>query len=176
MPQIKSRAEMVQADAPDDAALLAAATEYKLPTGLHIWWLAPDLEVLMAFTGDLPDPITASVYHLLRNEGEIDDKDDPRSYDRQRNRVRGMMQIARHGMVKPRFDPDRAVGDGVEVLGRRQLPIIDLEYIYTWLFRLSSAAEVYEIPPADQPGRTEATASDSGEVREDASGSDGGGG
>jgi hypothetical protein len=170
MPQIKSRAETLRASAPDDAALLAAATEHELPTGRKIMWLAPDLELLMAFTGDLPDPITAAVYHLLRDEGELDEKDDPRSYDRQRNRMRGKMQIAAHGMVKPKFDPELAVGDGNGTWGRRELPSIDLDFIYSWLFRLATTPALLQMANADQSGRTTPPPPDSGEVRDDSGG------
>src|SRR3546814_5691022 len=45
----------------DDAALLAAAKQYTLPSGRVIHWLAPDEMEMLAFTGVLPDPITAAV-------------------------------------------------------------------------------------------------------------------
>lgn len=159
MPQVKSLG--AASPPPDAAALLAAATPYTLPSGREVLWLAPDLETLMAFTGALPDPITSAVYHLLRDEGELEPKDDPRSYHRQFNQVRGMMAVAAAGLIRPIFDPDRTLGDGNGTIGRREMPLPDLEFCWYWLFRRATTPALY-LAAAEQSGGV-ATATPAGE-------------
>src|SRR6185369_17285063 len=154
-------------DAPDQDALLERATQYTLPSGRVIWWLAPDEMELLAFTGLLPDPLTAAVYLLLRDEEAIEEPpDDPRSYQRELQRLKAEYQILKHGMVKPRFDPDQAIGND-EVWGRRDLPRVDRRYIYDWLFRLGTTPAAVGVPYPDESGRAAGPAPDREGVQPD---------
>lgn len=170
MPQIKT-AQAAPSDTPDQAALEAAATAYTLPSGREILWLPPDEMEMLAFTGALPDPLTAAVYLALVDEGSISaNEDDPASYHRMLNQRRGIDQIIRCGMVKPRYDPTLVVGDGVEVLGRRQLGQADRSFIWNWLFRLNATPAFIKAATEDREldGAAD-VAPDRGDVPPDAS-------
>lgn len=160
------------APGPDDAALQAAATEYTLPSGRTILWLPPDEMEMLAFTGALPDPITAAVYLLLEEEGAIVKEDDPASYHKKRSEMQAKYHIIKHGMVKPRFDPSLVVGDGVEVIGRRQLTREDVSYCYYYLFRLGTTPEALAAANANQPDGLAHAPSASGGIRAESSGTD----
>lgn len=154
--------------APDHAALLARATEYTLPSGRQIWWLAPDEMELLAFTGLLPDPLTASVYLLLRDEGALSDADDPASYQRELSHLKATYAILKAGMIAPRFDPDLAIGDDA-VLGRRDVPRGDRLFIFQWLFRLGTTPEAFMSSQHHEPGRIAGAAPDRGDLPPDTS-------
>ena len=173
MPQIKSQGAAAT-PAPDDAALRAAATRYTLPSGRSILWLAPDEMEMLAFTGTLPDPLTAAVYLALQEEGSVETNDrDPASYHRALERERGVDQIIKAGMIAPRYDPTIALGDGVSVLGRRQLARGDRSYIFNWLFRLGTTPEGFTLAATDQPGGTANAPRDSEGISPDARAADG---
>jgi hypothetical protein len=135
----------------DDAALLAHAEECALPSGKTIWWCQPDELALMAFTGDMPDPLSSTVMLYLREEGSLPaDEDDPASYIKQRQHLKAEYEIIRQGMAKPRFDPDKEFGDD-DVWGRRNLSPTDRTYIITWLFRIGRQSPAYARQPARIP-------------------------
>jgi hypothetical protein len=162
------------APAPDDAALLAAATAHVLPSGRCIWWLAPDEMEMLAFTGELPDPLTSRVYLLLRDEGSLpDEKDDPATYQREFNAIEAEFVVIKHGMVKPKFDPSLAIGDGVNVIGRRQLSRGDRRFIMNWLFRVGTTPEAFSLAQSDQPAGAAQPPRDSGGIPPDAGTADG---
>jgi len=154
--------------APDHAALLARATEYTLPSGRRVWWLAPDEDEMLAFTGVLPDELTAAVYLLLRDEGALDEKDDAASYQRDRTRNRAIAEIVKRGMIMPRFDPSLVIGSG-ETLGRRDLSRGDRLYMYNWLFRVGATPEAFQTALIDQSGRIAGAAPDRGDLPPDTS-------
>ena len=158
-----------QSPPPDDAALLARATAYTLPSGRVIHWLAPDEMEMLAFTGDLPDPLTAAVYLLLEQEESIVKEDDPASYHKKFNGLKAQYAILKAGMVKPRFDPDLVIGDGEIVWGRRDLPRGDRLYVYNWLFRVGATPEAFMSANADEPSGVADAAPDRGGVPPDAS-------
>ncbi len=160
------------APASDDSALLSHAKEYILPSGRRIWWLPPDEMEILAFTGALPDPITAAVYLALREEGALDEKDDPRAYHRELGQLKAEYAILKAGMVKPKFDPDLIIGND-EVLGRRDIPRGDRLYAWNWLFRLGTTPEAFSLPRSDESRRFEIVASDSGNLPPDTSATDG---
>lgn len=173
MPQLARAGATAPATAPaTDDELLAAAEEVRLPSGRRVWWLAPDDMEMLAFTGELPDPITAAIYLLLEDEGAIVKDGDPGSYQRKRNQDNAKHVIAKAGLIKPRYDPDLIVGDGMNVIGRRQLGRGDRDYIYNWLFRVGAAAPSYALPNADQPGGLAHAASDRGDLPHGAGGAD----
>lgn len=110
-----------------------APTEYLLPSGRRVLWRQPDMFAILAFTGTLPDPITAAAIKLLTNEGAYTPTDNPLYYVHQAERIKGMYGLVAHGMVSPRLDVSKEWGDG-DVLGRRDISFGDVEHLY-WLFR-----------------------------------------
>lgn len=172
MPKLLAPGAVPEAAPIDDDALLARATEYTLPSGRRILWLAPDEMEMLAFTGTLPDPITASVYLLLRDEGALTEEDDPASYQRELQHIKATYAICKAGMVKPKFNPDLAIGDGENVLGRRDLSRGDRNYIYNWPFLVGATPEIFAAANRDRLRGVAKPTPDSESLRSDASGAD----
>jgi hypothetical protein len=158
---------------PDEAALLAAAQEYTLPSGRVVWWLQPDELEMMAFHGTLPDPILGKLFVMLRDEGSLEDKPRLDDYRDDLNEIQAQYHVIKHGMVKPRFDPSLAIGDGNGTIGRRELTRGDRLFVYHWLFRLGTTPEARELARIDQLTRLANATRDSDGVPHDASTADG---
>jgi hypothetical protein len=78
-----------------------------------------------------------------------------------------------HGMIKPKFDPSLAIGDGVSTLGRRQLSRGDRNFIVDWLFRAGTTPKNYQVAFAPEShGAANVTPTSNG-VSPDASATDG---
>jgi hypothetical protein len=129
-----------------------APAPHVLPSGRQITWLMPDIVACLSFVGTLPDPYTAAAIKLLIGEGSYAPEDDPRYYFHRLEMMRGMQGIVAHGVVSPQIDLTREWGDGVDVLGRRDLSWADWEYAYQVLFRLGDARHALPTPAADESG------------------------
>lgn len=111
-----------------------------LPSGRVVEAEMPDLFTIMGQVGNIPDPVTAAVIDLLTNEGSLKKDGDSSKYRNKADQIRGLYGIALHTLVRPRVDLRAARGDGVETLGRLDLPIGDLEHIYYSFCRLGDSA------------------------------------
>lgn len=99
---------------------LPDAFESMLPSGLTVQWRMPDLIQLVSFDGLIPDPITASVIQLLKNEKSYTSENDPLRHQHEAQNIKGMLGLTAAMWEKPRFDPSVEYGQG-DTLGRREV-------------------------------------------------------
>lgn len=138
-----------------------------LSSGEIAEWKFPDPFKIIAFSGLIPDPVTAATIDLLMQEKTLTSDADPRKYVQQAQQIRGMYGIVEHMLVKPRFNPRVEWGDGKEVLGRTQLGFRDAVGLYT-AFLLGPSPAFIPSSGANDPGGTANTAPDGDGVRQDA--------
>lgn len=130
-----------------------------LPSGRVVEAEMPDLFSLLGQIGQIPDPITAAVIDLLTQEGALKRDSDPTKYRNKADQLRGMYGVAALCLVRPRLDLKTERGDGVEVLGRRDLPFGDLETLYYSFFRQGDGAATLEASAAADAGGAPGAAS-----------------
>lgn len=148
------------------AAAGGHAQTHTLPSGRVIRWVMPDIFSIVAFDGLIPSPVIGAVIKLLVNEGAYTPETDALFYKHKAEQIRGMYGIVAAGMVSPVLDISREWGDG-DILGRRDIPLGDVEYAYYILFRAGTGREATN--PVDALGAASA-APDRRDVQEDAGG------
>jgi hypothetical protein len=140
--------------------------ESELPSGLLVKWRMPDFAQIVSFDGVIPDPFTANVITLLKNEKSYQTEDDPMRFIHEAQNIKGMLGLTAAMWEKPRFDPTIEYGEG-DVLGRREVGYQD--HVATFLLaRFSTRNPAFPSPYANKPERTEDASSDRGDVSQDA--------
>ena len=162
-----SRARM-RGEAP---APLPDAFESVLPSGLLCEWRMPDPFTIVAFDGLVPDPMTAAVIDLLKNEKSYTSETDPLRHRHEAANIKGIYALAGAMLVKPKLDVNEEYGAN-GTLGRREVGYQDAIYLYH-AFRFSTRQPPSAPADADQPERSADAPSDSVGVSPDASAADG---
>ena len=152
-------------------APLPDAFESVLPSGLLCEWRMPDPFTIVAFDGLVPDPMTAAVIDLLKNEKSYTSENDPLRHKHEAANIKGIYALAGAMMVKPKLDVNEEYGAN-GTLGRREIGYQDAISLYH-LFRFSTRQTPSASADADKPQRAEDVASDSVGVSPDASTADG---
>jgi len=143
------------------------AFEDTLPSGLHVTWRMPDPFTIIAFDDTLPDPITAAVITLLREEKAYTSEFDPMKFRYDSQSIKGMYGIAAAMLEQPRLDPAQAYGDGDGTLGRREMGYLDVCALY-WKFRTHTRLMPIVAPDGAEPGGPALAPPDSDGVPPDA--------
>lgn len=144
-----------------------APFEDTLPSGLFVKWRMPDPFTIIAFDGHIPDPVTAAVIDLLKNEKSYVEDDAPFRHRYEAANVKGMYALAGAMLESPKLDVRLEYGDG-ETLGRREVGFQDVIQLYFW-FRSRTRTAVIPSPRADIIERTTDAPSDRGDVPPDTS-------
>lgn len=155
---------------PEKRVVMPPPFEDMLPSGRVVHWRMPDPFQVVAFDGVVPDPLTAATIKLLKEEGSYTEESDPRKFRYDAQQIMGWYAIAGAMLVRPPLDPTVEYGDGV-TLGRREIGKEDVRHLYALFLYFAPEKFVYA-SPADGPERATDIASDRGEVRQDASGTD----
>lgn len=138
--------------------------EMMLPSGITVKWRMPDPFALIAFDGLIPDPTTAAVLELLKEEQQKTAASDPRKFVVTAQGIKGMYGLAGAMLVEPKLDVGEEYGSN-GTLGRREIGIMDVSHLY-WAFRLSTRQPPLALANTNDAERTEDTGSDGGAVRE----------
>lgn len=141
-----------------------------LPSGLMAQWRMPDPFAVVAFDGVIPDPLTAAVIQLLKDEKSYTADADPRKFRYDAQNILGMYALAGAMLEKPTLDPTREYGDG-DVLGRRELGYKDACHLYALFLFFSRPATARAADPTE-PERPTNAASDREGVPPDPSAAD----
>lgn len=155
-----------------DAGAAAQVFAHTLPSGMACTWRMPDPFAVIAFSGVLPDPLTAATIKLLVNEGSYVPEEDPRYYHHKAEQVRGKYGLAGAMLVTPRLDVHAAYGDGNGTIGRCEIGQGDVDELYS-LFRLGPRSPFIRPAYPDDISRAADAAPDSGNVSPDAGGAAG---
>lgn len=142
--------------------------ENTLPSGMYVKWRMPDPFAIVAFDGHIPDPFTAGVIDLLKNEKSYVEEGDPLRHRHEAANIRGIYGLAAAMLESPKLDVRLEYGDG-ETLGRREVGFQDVIQLYYW-FRTKTRTAIIPSPDADIIERVEDVASDRDGLQEDASG------
>ena len=146
---------------------LPPPTESMMPSGLTVKWRMPDFIQLVAFDGMIPDPLTAAVIDLLKNEKSYTDEKDPARHKNEAANIRGMLGLTAAMWESPKFDPTVDYGDG-DTLGRREVGYQD--HVATFqIMRFGTRTPVAASASADESERIENVALDRDGVPPDAS-------
>lgn len=145
--------------------------EKTLPSGQWCQWRMPDPLKIIAFSGAIPDALTAKTITLLKQEKSYQDDKDPRQLMYDAQAIEGMYALIEHMLVWPSFDPRREYGAG-DTLGRRELGYLDVVSLYLE-FRVGTRIIARLPARADESQWLAEPARDSGDLRTDASAADG---
>lgn len=140
--------------------------ESVLPSGLLVKWRMPDLIKLVSFDGMIPDPLTAAVIQLLKNEKSYKSEDDPLKHRHESNNIKGMLGLTAAMWESPRFNPTVDYGEG-DTLGRREVGYQDHIAMFQ-LAGFTTRNPALPSPYANQPERPADAALDRGDVQENA--------
>lgn len=142
-----------------------------LPSGLMVKWRMPDPFKVIAFDGDLPDPLTSAVIRLLSEERAYTPDTDPRKFRVEVATIRGMYGIVAAMLIEPEFDPAVEYGEN-GTLGRREIGYRDITRLY-WHFCLGTRLPLPVAAAPAEPDGTADPAPDSDRVPSDTSGATG---
>jgi len=115
--------------------------EYMLPSGDIAQLEHPDLWVILSQVGNIPDPITAKVLRLLELEGIAIPENSSSQWKYIADKHMGMFGIYSWCRVDKKLDLAIVHSEDEKMLGRNDVPIIDLEYVYYNFFRARNAQE-----------------------------------
>jgi len=138
-----------------------------LPSGLMVTWRMPDPFSIIAFDGVIPDPITAAVIALLKDEKQYTPESDPKKFRYDQQSIKGMYGLAAAMLESPKLDPNREYGDGDGTLGRREIGYLDVCQLY-WLFRAGTRLPPLDTPDPAEPERPADAPPDRDGIRDDA--------
>lgn len=143
-----------------------------LPSGLMVTWRMPDPFKIIAFDGDLPDPLTSAVIRLLSEERSYTPDADPRKFRTDAAAIRGMYGLAAAMLVEPKLDPTVEYGQN-GTLGRREIGYLDVATLH-FRFRIGTRLPAPVAPDPAEPDRPADAPPDSDGVPPDAGGAAGG--
>jgi hypothetical protein len=96
----------------------------------------PDVFAIVAFDGIIPDPLTAAVIQLLKDERSYTDEADPLKFRHDAASIKGMYALAGTMAISPKIDASVEYGEG-DTLGRREIAYMDVCALY-WQFRIQT--------------------------------------
>lgn len=133
-----------------------APKRYVLPSGDVAALEMPDLFDILGQVGVITDPLTAAVIKLLINEGAYTPETDKYYYKTHADQIRGMYGLYALCRKDKTVEIGRTHGDGEGVLGRLDIPYMDLQFVENVFFRAGSATPLAADPnAADADGAAE---------------------